>query len=576
MSKIEASVSKPADDAAASAGVTDVIGEFASSAWRAGVARPIYGVAQLAGADATPEPERNLTGAMRAANIAGSAAGTLADLVVLSKGVGKAVGALGEATGMNALTVEGSLAKNLTTSGTTGFVDGFALNPTQPGEGIKNRFYHGIAEGAGFMALDGSGRLLGRLPEGAITNKISKIGDSIGTRFTEVAPTWASDAGRSATDFLGRNGQKVGDLITSRFPNLNAENVTRNAIAGAVGGDIYYGTDKTLNGKQLDTADGSSTILGWAAANALLGGKLGAAARPADGKVETKPEPPKPAEQAVDAPVKPEVPPPPSYKPLYDRLENGDQQWTYKNVPDKGDQTIYTRRDMHTASSGETRFNPELDWQIKTADGKVYDRNTQGPWEIKYPDGASLVKNESNYLSYNKPISVELGGKPLAVTEVTHLHADQKEIAKQWVYDDPAVPGQKVTFNADRTWEAVGADGKSFNYRSEGPWKVTNIDGYAESRAEGSGEIDVQLLNGLSNWRDFAGSPEAAKQADGPRRPQAFTLAVNDTSPMSLSRLPRILDMERTDVTVAKGSRTTFTDVPRTIEENARRQVEGW
>lgn len=72
MSKTEAAINQPVETAKASVGVSDVIGEFASSAWRAGVARPIQGVAQLAGVEVKLEPERNLTGAMRVAEVAGS------------------------------------------------------------------------------------------------------------------------------------------------------------------------------------------------------------------------------------------------------------------------------------------------------------------------------------------------------------------------------------------------------------------------------------------------------------------------------------------------------------------------
>ncbi len=540
MSKLEgSSISQPSENASASAGVGDVMGEFASSAWKAGVVRPLYGVAQLAGVDVRLDPERNLTGAMRAANIAGSAVGTLTDIVLLSRVVGKGVGALGEAAEIKPLMAENGLAKSLTTSGTTGFVDGFAFNPTQPGEGMKNRFYHGVAEGAGFMALDGSARLLGRLPEGAITNTVSRYGEKAANKLSEIAPAWASDAGRSAADFLGRNAQKAGDLVTSRFPSLTAENMSRNAIAGFLGGDVYYSTDTTLNGKQPSLLDGESTALGWAAANAFLGGKLGAG-RPAESRVEQKPEPPA-AEKAIDASTKVEAPPPPSYKPEFKTLENGDQQWTYKDVPNAGDETTYTKNHLFHDS-----YNPQLDWQIKTADGKVYDRNTKGPWEVNYPDGSSLLKNESNYLSFSKPITVEIGGKPLAVKEVTQLEADQKAIAKQWVYEDPAVPHQTVTFNADRTWEAVGADGKGFSYRSPGPWKVTNIDGYVETLAAGSKEIDVEHIAGHSNWRDFVGSAEHNSETGTSRRPRAFSLSASDTSPMSLSAIPRTLDMSST------------------------------
>ena len=275
MSKLEASsIGQPYENAHASAGAADVIGEFASSAWKAGVTRPLSGVAQLAGVDVRVEPEQNLTGAMRAANIAGSAVGTLTDIVLLSRVVGRGVGAFGEAAGIRPLMAENSLAKTLTTAGTTGFVDGFAINPTQPGEGMTNRFSHGIAEGAGFMALGGTARLLGRLPEGAITNTVSSLGERATNTLSEYAPAWASDAGRSAADFLGRNAQKAGDLITSRFPSLTPENMSRNAIAGFIGGDAYYAMDTTLNGKQQSLLDGESTAVGWAVRQRLPGRKV--------------------------------------------------------------------------------------------------------------------------------------------------------------------------------------------------------------------------------------------------------------------------------------------------------------
>jgi hypothetical protein len=516
-----------------------VIGEFASSAWKAGVVRPVVGIGQLAGADVHMDTEqRNLTGAMKAANIAGNAAGTLADIIALSRFVGKGVGALGEAAQIKPLMVEGGMARSLTTSGATGFADGFALNPTQPGEGFGNRLAHGVAEGAGFMALDGTARMLSRVPEGAITGKISSLTGEAASRISNYTPTWVNNFGKAAAESVGQDAKKFNEIVASKFPSLTGENMTRNAIAGYVGGDVYYTADTTLNGKRLDIYDEKNTAVGWAAANALLGGRL-AAGRPAEVKVE----PPKPEAAPVDkvdpGPLKSDVPPPPSYKPEIKTLENGDQQWTYKDVPNVGDETVYTKGAKQFES-----HNPPFDWQIKTAEGKIYDRNTKGPWEINYPDGSSLIKSDLNYLSYSKPITVEIGGKPLAVKEVTQLEADQSALAKQWVYEDPAVPDQTVTFNADRTWEAVGADGKSFSYRSRGPWKVTNLDGYVETLKGDGSEIDVEYIPGLSNWRDFAKPAEATAQADGPRKPQAFSFAVSDMSPMSLSELPRKLDVK--------------------------------
>lgn len=122
------------------------------------------------------------------------------------------------------------------------------------------------------------------------------------------------------------------------------------------------------------------------------------------------------------------------------------------------------------------------------------------------------------------------------------MHADQTPIAKQWVYEDPAVPGQTVTFNADRTWEAVGADGKSFSYRSPGPWKVTNLDGFVETLPAAGKDIDVEHIAGHSNWRDFARSSEPQSEG-GARKPRAFRLAADDTSPMSLSEVARNIEM---------------------------------
>ncbi len=550
MSKLEATSNQPVE-ANNSAGVGDVIGEFASSAWKAGVVRPFVGVAQLAGADVHMTPEKELTGVMRGAQMAGNAAGTLADLVFLSRYVGKGVGALGEATQAKSLIAENSLARSLTTSGATGFTDGFAFNPTQPGEGISNRLAHGVAEGAGFMALDGTARLLGRLPEGAITKPISGAAADVTSRISAYTPAWLNDMGRTAAESVGRDAKRVGELVSTRFPSLTAENMTRNAIAGFVGGDVYYSAEIGLNGKRPDILDGESTALGWAAANALLGGKLGtarSAETAKDGKLDLRS--PSHLDDSLSkpgSPVKPE--PPPSYKPDFKTLENGDQQWTYRDVPNKGDETVYTK-----GSTLVDGHKPSFDWQIKTADGKVYDRNTRGPWEINYPDGSSLIKNDVNYLSFTKPVSIEVGGKPLSVNEVTQLHADHSPIAKQWVYEDPAVPGQTVTFNADRTWEAIGADGKYFNYRSPGPWKVTNLDGYVETLAPGKDaagkdfEIDVNILPGLSTWRNFAGKPEGEPQPEPgkPRKPMAFSLSATDNSPMSLSDLPRRIDMERT------------------------------
>jgi hypothetical protein len=532
MTNPEASISQAHQLPNASSSSGDVLGEFASSAWQSGVARPLSGIAQLAGADVKPAPDQNLTGAMRAAHVAGAGAGVLTDLIILSTGVGKAVGAVGEALSVKSLMAESSLTRSLTTSGTTGFVDGFAINPAQPGEGTKNRFYHGIAEGAGFMALDRSGQLLSRLPENAITNVASRASSKIG----EVLPNWMSDSGRSATDYLGRNTERSRALLTSAFPKLTAENMSRNAIAGLAGGDAYYSTDTVLNGRQRDLGDLASTSFGWAAANAIMGGKLGPA-RGAEVRVEAKSEPT--TEPSTDVPPKVEAPPPPVYKPEIQTLENGDQQWSYQDVPNKGDLTTYTK---NVSDKSATSNGPRLDWEIKTADGKVYNRNTKGPWEINYPDGTSLQMSDLNYLSFSKPITVLAGGKPLAVKEVTQLELDQRAVAKQWVYEDPAVPNQTITFNADRSWEADGADGKSFNRRSPGPWKVTNMSGILETKAAGSKDIDVELLQLPNGWFEFV-HPEQPAEAGKARKPQAFVTSAKDTSPMSLSALPRTLDL---------------------------------
>jgi len=532
MSKLEAVTAQPIE-AKSSAGVSDVIGEFASSAWKAGVVRPFVGVAQLAGADVHMTPERELTGVMKGAQVAGYAAGTLADLVLLSRYVGKGVGALGEATQAKSLMAEGNLTRSLTTSGATGFADGFALNPTQPGEGVGNRFAHGLAEGAGFMALDGSARFLGRVPEGAIAKTVDRYTGDAASRLSAYTPTWVSDFGRTAAESIGRDAKRVSEVVTSRFPSLTAENMAGNAAAGYLGGSVYYTTDNLLNGKPLSGQDSANTGLGWAVGNALLGGKL----RPAEIKAEAAAPKPDVEVKPDAAPVKPELPPKPSYKPEAKTLEDGAQQWTYKDIPNKGDETVYTR-----PAKAHEGAAPSMDWQIKTADGKVYDRNTKGPWEINYPDGSSLARNEFNYLSFSKPVTMNVGGKDLAVKEVTQMHADQTPIAKQWVYEDPAVPGQTVTFNADRTWEAVSADGKSFSYRSPGPWKVTNLDGFVETLPAGGKDIDVEHIAGHSNWRDFARSSEPQSES-GPRKPRAFRLAADDTSPMSLSEVARNIEM---------------------------------
>ncbi len=528
MSKLEVVNSHPIE-ASNSVGVTDVLGEVASSAWKAGVVRPFVGVAQLAGADVHMTPDRELTGVMRGAQVVGHGAGVLFDLYALSRFVGRGVTAAGEATQMKSLMMENSLAKSLTTSGATGFTDGFALNPTQPGEGMGNRFAHGVAEAAGFMALDGSARYLRSMPEGAMkgVGNYGFLGEAA-DKMAAHTPIWIKDAGRA----IERDAQKMSDIVSSRFPSLTIDNMALNGAAGYVGGAVYYNTDTVLNGKTLSAADSISTGFGWAVGNAFLGGK--AAAKPVEVKPDVAPKP-----DVVDpATIKPEMPPAPSYKPEAKTLENGSQQWTYRDIPNKGDETVYTR-----SAQEHELHNPKLDWQIKTADGKVYDRNTQGPWEINYPDGSSLVRNEFNYLSFNKPVTVNIGGKDQAVKEVTQMHSDQTPIAKQWVYEDPAVPGQTVTFNADRTWEAVGADGKSFSYRSPGPWKVTNLDGFVETIPAGGKDIDVEHIAGHSNWRDFVGSAEPQSVAGGPRRPRVFPLSASDTSPMSLSQVARNLEM---------------------------------
>ncbi len=559
--------SKPSPEVPISYTSGDVLGEFVSSAMRSGVERPLKGVAQLAGFEVSAEQDRKLTGAMKYANIAGSGVGVVADLVVLSRFVGKGVGSIAENYPKSFL-AENATARSLTTAASTGFIDGAALTPVHANEGLGRRLGNGMTEAAAFATLEGTGRLLSTKAANELFAKAGSGFENAISRIPPISP--------DANVFMRATQRGAENLVNglSKIPPGVAEGAIKNSLSGFAGGSAYYSLDTATHGRSASVGEGFSTAFGWAAGNAILGGL---ARRPSELKQPTSTESLRPAKSEAwldDAapPLVIEVPPadwgpvgsrrprafdvhtgreykgsdiPAEVKtddvkvdqlklpePLKNNLQpdivtapDGTTRWTYSNLPAKGDRTTYLQSEQS-----------KLTWQIETAGGKLLTPETPGPWQVRYDDGGKLVKGSSGDFQYTRPTTLELNGKSIEATQTVELAPNHKVLSQKWQYADPANPGQTVTFDSNRSWTATRRDGTTFGPNSEGPWSVTSLDGFKESKLAGSTEIDMERI-ASSSWRHQRQQERHAEPLSS-KAPWAMELVAQDASPMSLSSLP--------------------------------------
>lgn len=211
----------------------NVFSEFIRSAWRAGVQRPAEGIGQLAGLKVEHvELEDDCEGAMKVANIAGIAAGQLADMGLLALGAGRVL-----KSARLAASFQGPMAKSLFINGTTGLAYGGILTPVNPGESQLTRFRHAGVEAGTFMTLGAATHKLGgMLGEGLLARTTENLGEGIApsvARFAAgVGDRAILHAGSGATAGLA-NVQL--DAMTHGKPVAQGEEYLNGAIGWAIG-----------------------------------------------------------------------------------------------------------------------------------------------------------------------------------------------------------------------------------------------------------------------------------------------------------------------------------------------------
>jgi glycine/D-amino acid oxidase-like deaminating enzyme len=244
----------------------DVIGEFASSAWRSGFQRPWQSVEQLFGKDVTPvQVDDNVHGWMKAANVAGNAVGQLIDLYT----VGRLLGGGGAALGTDAM-----MARTLTINGTAGFINGALLTPVDPGANqFTSRLTRGGVDAGTFMALGaGTTATASKLGEG-LSGLASNLGGGVLAKTAQVA---AGVGDRAIVNAAGGVGAGLANTQLDAFAHgqwaANGQDYVNGAASWAFGnvllGEGAHHLNPVLNkavetgGKLVRTAVGKGEVSG--------------------------------------------------------------------------------------------------------------------------------------------------------------------------------------------------------------------------------------------------------------------------------------------------------------------------
>ncbi|MBY0547607.1 MAG: hypothetical protein K2W95_09960 [Candidatus Obscuribacterales bacterium] len=138
-------------------------------------------------------------------------------------------------------------------------------------------------------------------------------------------------------------------------------------------------------------------------------------------------------------------------------------------------------------------------WEAIRPDGSKFNAESPGPWKIidrsdrlvskdaqgvvRRVEGESVRVTHPDGTVIQENLSGNVGAKE---TSIRWTSTEKSGEPTRLTYEDPAVPGQKVTqiqrFSPDASqrinasefdWEGVRPDGERFNYDSAGPWEVS-------------------------------------------------------------------------------------------------------
>lgn len=143
------------------------------------------------------------------------------------------------------------------------------------------------------------------------------------------------------------------------------------------------------------------------------------------------------------------------------------------------------------------------DWRATKSDGTLFTRESPGPWEIVDSFGCKLTKDaegtirkqEGKLLRTWRTDGTEITENLTSTAGIKYTEVKQNGLADLRIYDDPAVPNQKVTqknvidrATGDYLWECTDSTGRTFNQHSDGPWEVTLLQG-TRLRKDAAGNV---------------------------------------------------------------------------------------
>lgn len=172
------------EEAPAPATASDVLMAFASSAWESGAQRPIQALGQLAGYK-LPEKVQHQPkeGMLGFAAKAGEVAGQIADLYLLSKGMGGMLGVSRSVDSLKAL-----YPRALAANGLTGAVYGGLLTPIENGQSQWNRVGNAAVFGGTFASLTAATfKLQSMTGAGVFSRGTAGLSDSVAGQTAKIA-----------------------------------------------------------------------------------------------------------------------------------------------------------------------------------------------------------------------------------------------------------------------------------------------------------------------------------------------------------------------------------------------------
>lgn len=218
----------------------NVFSEFGSSFWRSGIQKPVQGIGQLVGLNTGPvvQTDDNVSGFMKGANIAGTAAGQLFDMGLLALSGGKVFKMLGLQTKM-----ESQMASTLFINGFTGALYGGVLTPVAEGDSQWSRIGHATTEAGTFMTL------------GAVSHRMNQALGK-GLLASQVADLEADTFKTAALQF----GAGVGDRAIVHAGSGAAAGLVNTQLDTMMHGHLVASPDQYIN-----------NAVGWALGNVVLG-----------------------------------------------------------------------------------------------------------------------------------------------------------------------------------------------------------------------------------------------------------------------------------------------------------------